>query len=147
MLKRLDHINIVVSDLEKSKRFFFLLGFEEVDASELTGDWLSRMIGHSDAWAHYVALSLPGSDTHVELIEYRTPPSGRDPLTGQANQIGFRHLAFVVDDIESEIHRLTSAGIEFLSPVQIYKRLGKKLIYFYGPDGILLELAEYSEKQ
>lgn len=38
---------------------------------------------------------------------------------------------------------LKAEGIDFWSPVQTYPETGKKLIYFYGPDDIILELAEY----
>ena len=77
------------------------------------------------------------------LIEYKSPKSERDPRLGKSNQIGLRHLAFAVDDIETEVRRLTEAGIEFMSSVRTYEKSGKKLVYFHGPDGILLELAEY----
>jgi len=143
MIERLDHINIVVSDLEKAKAFFLLLGFQEDDSAELSGDWISSIVGLRDVRARYVALSLPGSNTHIELIEYRSPGSERDPQLSSANQIGFRHLALTVDDIAAEVRRLTEAGIKFLSSVQTYEKTGKKLVYFYGPDGILFELAEY----
>jgi catechol 2,3-dioxygenase-like lactoylglutathione lyase family enzyme len=143
MTVKMDHVNIVVSDLEKAKRFFVRLGFQEMDSSDLSGQWISATVGLEDVEARYVALTLPGSDTNLELIEYRSPKSGRDPSLGKANQVGLRHLAFAVDDIEKEVRKLTEAGITFLSAVQRYPKTGKKLVYFHGPDGILLELAEY----
>lgn len=143
MIQRLDHINIVVSNLEEAREFFLNFGFVEQDAAELAGEWISAIVGLEGVRARYVALHLPGSTTNLELIEYQSPPSGRDPATGRANQIGFRHLAFAVDDIEGEIERLRRAGIAFLSEVRTFAKTGKKLVYFYGPDSILLELAEY----
>ena len=143
MIQELDHINIVVSNLEEARAFFLNFGFIEHDAAELTGDWISSIVGLEGVRARYVALHLPGSTTNLELIEYQSPPSSRDPATGRANQIGFRHLAFAVDNIEEEVARLRQAGIAFLSEVQTFARTGKKLVYLYGPDAILLELAEY----
>ncbi len=143
MIRGLDHINIVVSNLEEARTFFLNFGFIEQDEAELTGDWISAIVGLSGVRARYAALHLPGSPTNLELIEYQSPPSGRDPATGRANQIGFRHLAFAVDNIDEEVARLRQAGIAFLSEVQTFARTGKKLVYFYGPDAILLELAEY----
>lgn len=145
MIERLDHINIVVSDLEKARNFFSLFGFRECSFSELSGDWISLLVGLEDVKARYVALSLPGSNTNIELIEYKSPKSERDPRLGRSNQIGLRHLAFVVDDIETEVRRLAEAGIEFMSSVRTHEKSGKKLVYFHGPDGILLELAEYQK--
>lgn len=143
MIQGLDHINIVVSNLEEARTFFLNFGFIEQDAAELAGDWISAIVGLAEVRARYVALHLPGSTTNLEIIEYLSPASGRDPATGRANQIGFRHLAFAVDNIEVEVARLQRAGISFLSEVQTFARTGKKLVYLYGPDAILLELAEY----
>lgn len=145
MIQRLDHINIVVGNLEEARQFFLHFGFVEQDAAELAGEWIS--VGLADVKARYVALHLPGSTTNLELIEYQSPPSGRDPDTGQANRIGFRHLAFAVDDIDLEIARLKKRGITFLSEVKTFSKTGKKLVYFYGPDSILLELAEYPRER
>lgn len=39
MIENLDHIKIVVSDLESGKKVF-LLGLREGQTSELSGDWI-----------------------------------------------------------------------------------------------------------
>jgi catechol 2,3-dioxygenase-like lactoylglutathione lyase family enzyme len=145
MITRIDHINIVVSNLEEAESFFRLLGFKEKDSSTLSGEWISTIVGLEDVRARYVALSLPDTDLNVELIAYASPPSGGSLQIDTANRIGFRHLALAVKDIEAEVERLKVAGVVFKSPIQIFPRTGKKLVYFNGPDGILLELAEYPE--
>lgn len=144
MLKRLDHINIVVTDLSRAKEFFLNLGFEEGDSSTLSGEWISAIVGLDGVDASYVSLHLPGSETAIELLEYRHPSSNRDPDMGKANQLGFRHLAFAVNDIEATVRKLRQMEVEFLSDIQTYEKTGKRLVYFYGPDGILLELAQYN---
>jgi catechol 2,3-dioxygenase-like lactoylglutathione lyase family enzyme len=144
MLKRLDHINIVVTDLSKAREFFLNLGFEEGDSSTLSGEWISAIVGLEGVDASYVSLHLPGSETAIELLEYRHPASNRDPDMGKANQLGFRHLAFAVSDIEATVRKLRQMEVEFLSDIQTYEKTGKRLVYFYGPDGILLELAQYN---
>jgi catechol 2,3-dioxygenase-like lactoylglutathione lyase family enzyme len=90
---------------------------------------------------------LPGSETAIELLEYRHPSSDRDPDMGKANQLGFRHLAFAVSDIEATVRKLRQMDVEFLSDIQTYEKTGKRLVYFYGPDGILLELAQYKSEE
>ena len=143
---RLDHLNIVVSDLDAAAAFFRLLGFVEEDRAELGGAWLSAVVGLPAVRAEYIALRLPGSATRLELIAYRHPPSPLSAGIADANRIGFRHLALAVDDIAAEVARLQAAGVEFLSEIQTFPASGKKLVYFPGPDGILLELAEYPRK-
>lgn len=143
MFKRINHVNIVVSNLEETKPFFIQLGFEVGDESELSGEWISSIVSLPDVKARYVTLSLPGTETNLELIEYASPPPGKDPNMDKANQIGFRHIAFEVDNIEDEVCRLKEIGITFLSSIHTYPKTGKRLVYFWGPDRILLELAQY----
>jgi catechol 2,3-dioxygenase-like lactoylglutathione lyase family enzyme len=144
MIQCIDHVNIVVSDLTKARDLFSLLGFTESDASQLSGDWISSITGLANVSAHYVRMEIEGTATRLELIEYESPlPGPAHQAIGFANEIGIRHLAFKVKDIEHIVEKLTQNDIQLLGAVQTYPNTGKKLVYFYGPDGILLELAEY----
>jgi len=146
MIERIDHLNIVVSDLERTREFFGLLGFREGIRSELDGRFLEKVTGIRGARGRFVALHHPGSGMAIELLQFDAAnPSGDDP--GRADRIGFRHLALAVTDIEETVRRLQEAGVEFLSPVQTWEKTGKKLVYFRGPDGILMELAQYPPDQ
>lgn len=145
MLKKIDHVNIVVNNLDETKAFFVQLGFEVGDESELSGEWISSIVSLHDVNARYATLSLPGTETKLELIEYTSPPSEKDPNMHKANQIGYRHIAFEVDDIEEEVRRLKEMGIKFLSQIHTYPKTGKRLVYLLGPEMILLELAQYCE--
>lgn len=143
MLKKINHINVVVSNLDEAKAFFIQLGFTIGDESELSGEWISAIVGLRNVRARYVTLSLPGTETNLELIEYASPPSERDTNMCKANQMGFRHIAFEVEDIEGIVQSLKGKGIKFISPIHTYPRTGKRLVYFWGTDSILLELAQY----
>ena len=146
MITRIDHLNIVVSDLEKSIAFFRLLGFDEGLGAALDPAFLQRLTGIAGADGHFVTMRHPGSNTTIELLKFVTD-AGADPQLGRADRIGLRHLAFAVDDIASTVEKLRAAGVEFLSPVQTWEKTGKRLVYLYGPDGILLELAEYPDER
>ena len=63
----------------------------------------------------------------------------------KANQIGIRHLAFEVDDINQVVAALQDSDVSFFSDIKTYEPLSKRLVYFHGPDGIILELAEYGD--
>lgn len=144
MIKRIDHINIVVSDLKKAETFFVLLGFEAEPKAELSGKWISEVVGLEEVEAQYIALSHPGSAVKIELIHYISPRSEYTPEGNRPNIVGLRHLAFAVDNIESVVIKLQAEGIAFMSAVKTYPATGKKIIYLTGPDDIILELAEYS---
>jgi len=143
MLKKINHINVVVSDLDEAKSFFVKLGFTVGDESELSGEWISSIVALPNVRARYVTLKLQGTETNLELIEYASPPSERDPNMGKANQMGFRHIAFEVENIDEIVQDLKNKDIKFISSIHTYPKTGKRLVYFWGPDGILLELAQY----
>ena len=147
MIQAIDHINIVVSDLSQARNFFIQFGFEEVSSSKLGGEKLSVVTGLANMDAEYIALAIPGTQTKVELIQYFQPQGGRDPLLNKPNQLGFRHVAFTVKDIEEEVAKLKQNGVRLESEIQVWEKTGKKLLYFYGPDDIILEFCEYPEKQ
>lgn len=142
MITRIDHLNIVVSDLAEARAFFALLGFSEGLGSELDQAFLQRLTGISGARGRFVTMHHPGSNVTIELLHFDAD-SGADPQLGRADRIGLRHLAFAVEDIDAVVARLTEAGVKCLSPVQCWEKTGKRLVYLHGPDGILLELAEY----
>lgn len=142
MIARIDHLNIVVSDLEQAKAFFRLLGFDEGLGAELDPAFLERLTGIAGARGRFVTLLHPGSNVTIELLHFAAD-AGRDPLLGRADRIGLRHLAFAVTDIEATVAELAGNGVVFLSPIQTWEKTGKRLVYLSGPDGILLELAEY----
>ncbi|MBU5636372.1 VOC family protein [Geomonas sp. Red69] len=142
MISRIDHLNIVVRDLEAAAAFFALLGFTPGISSVLDTDFLEKLTGVRCAGGKFTALHHPGSDLSIELLQF---DAGGDPDAGVgiANRIGMRHLAFAVTDIDAEVARLRGHGVQFIGEVQVWQKTGKKLIYFYGPEGILLELAQY----
>ena len=144
-VERVDHINIVVKNLDKVASFFESLGFKKEDQSTLEGDWISETVGLEEVKAQYVKLTLPGDNVSIELLEFDHPPMAEIPYPGSANTQGFRHVAFRVKDIEDTVSFLKTKGIEPVSSIQEYLKLSKKLVYFRGPEGILLELAQYPE--
>lgn len=143
--KKIDHINIVVRDLEKAKQFFLDLGFiaDPQKEGELAGTWIEQVTKLKNAKGYYCTLSLPDAQTNLELIQYDSPDDSEDPLISKPNHVGFRHIAFLVEDIESLVKKLKKKKVTFFSDIQDYEPTNKKLCYLLGPEGIILELAEY----
>lgn len=146
MIERIDHLAIVVTDLNKTKCFFELLGFEETIRSGLDAAFLQAVTGIEGAAGSFVGMKHPCSDFVVELLKFDSPMTKVDSGIPMANAIGMRHLAFAVDDIDEMVAKLKGFGVDFISPVQTWEKTGKRLIYFYGPDGILMELAQYPKE-
>ncbi len=141
MILGIHHLNIVVSDLKKAGDFFRLFGFSVKNEKVLKGEWLEKVTGLKNIDAAYCAMQHENSPITLELLQYYHPQGETDPRMAAPNQIGYRHLALEVDDIESEVGRLKKEGIRFYSDIMT-NPWGKKMCYFTGPDGILLEILE-----
>ena len=145
MITAIDHMNISVTKLEEAKQFFTeILGFKVLNESNLEGEWIDKVVGLKNIKATYVQLGIPNAHTKLELIKYYKPEGEVDNKISQANQIGLRHLAFTVKNIKSIYEKVINNSIKVLSEIQIYNKQ-KKLFYFIGPEGVILECAEYGE--
>jgi catechol 2,3-dioxygenase-like lactoylglutathione lyase family enzyme len=145
LIKQIDHLAIVVTDLERSRKFFEVLGFQETIRSTLDAAFLESVTDIKGAAGSFVGMKHQDSQLVIELLHFSSPKPVPDPECGCPNRVGFRHLAFSVHDIEQTVARLREFGVEFLSPIRTWEKTGKRLLYFRGPDGILMELAEYPE--
>jgi len=151
VLEHIDHVNIVVSDLERSVRFYVdVLGFEETRRAHLEGVWIESVVGLRGVRADVVYVQPRGGGPRIELIQYASPSGAVIPECGLANTIGLRHIAFRVRDMATACARIEAAGVKFLgAPVTVPSDVvrhdagEKRLCYFRDPDGVLLELAEY----
>ena len=149
-MNRLDHVNIVVADLERAARFYeHIFGWRRGFSAILGGEWIEEVSGLSGVHAECLFLESPDGGARLELLRY-VSPSGTDVAeNSRANTRGLRHLAFEVDDIEATLARVRELGIAPLSPpVEVPFRVGnlgaKRLAYFHDFDGVLVEAASYS---
>ena len=142
MVSHFDHITLVVRDVEAAKRFFALLGFEHDRSVVISGEAFSDYMGVPGIEAEHVTLVLAGAvrRAEVQLLRYRTPDSVPNPTIENLSTIGFNHVCFAVEDLESELHRLRAAGIE--PRTRILDFHGRKLVFLRGPEGITVELSE-----
>ena len=152
MISAIDHINIVVSDLGESVKFYTeMLGFQETRRASLKGKWIDRIVGLKDVEGEVAYVVAPAGEPRLELLQYTQPIGETVKLNACANTIGLRHIALRTDDIEAVITRLREAGVNVFSDavtvpggVVEHDAGDKKLCYFHDPDGVILELAEYT---
>ena len=151
MITAIDHLNIVVADLDRSVRFYSeLLGFRLMKEARLEGEWIDRIVGLKGVKGRVAYVVAPAGEPRIELLCYESP-LGEDPVVNRrANTIGLRHFAMRVDDIAAMTAKLRAAGVEvFSDPVKVpqgvveHDQGEKTLVYFLDPDGVVLELAEY----
>jgi glyoxylase I family protein len=151
MIRAIDHINIVVADLDRSVKFYTeVLGFAKTKEAWLEGEWIDRIVGLRGvrAWVAYVV--APAGEPRIELLCYEAPQGEALAANARANTVGLRHVALRVDDMAAMVARLRGAGVKLFSePVHVpgdvvkHEAGEKTLVYFLDPDGVILELADY----
>lgn len=103
-----NHVGIVVSNLDEGARFFTeVLGFEPVPGRTgrlaPEGDTLSRRFGvDPNAEARFAFFRM--GDALIELLEWTAP--GRNESAPLNSDLGGRHLALSVSDIDAAVARL-----------------------------------------
>ncbi|MFK2825944.1 VOC family protein [Bacillus sp. B190/17] len=125
MIKRIEHVGIMVRDLEKSISFYTdIIGF--------------RLLGRLDHPNGQVKIAFIGTDdssgTQIELLEGYNDSL---PVEGKVH-----HLALKVEGIEREINRLKEAGVRLIDREITTLPNGSRYFFFEGPDGEWLELFE-----
>ncbi len=153
MIQGIDHLNVVVADLARSVKFYTeVLGGTKTKEAWLEGDWIERIVGLRGVRAQAVFIELPGGGPRIELLHYVAPTGGGWPENSRANTRGLRHFALKVTDIAAMVAKLRAAGVEvFGEPVGVPAGVvefaagaRKTLVYFLDPDGVIIELAQYS---
>lgn len=89
-----------------------------------------------DSPQEFVMMRL--NDTCLELFV-----SGDPSQTGGEQPVGFKHLAFEVEDLDAKVRELHDAGIETDDIIDCSEMVpGLRVCFFKDPDGNVLELME-----
>ena len=138
MIVSVDHINLVVSDLERSVDFYTnVLGFRETQRAELEGEWIETIIGLETVKASVAYVVSPAGQPRLELLQYHSPIGDGFQANSIPNTLGLRHLALSVDNIDSAVQRLREAGTELLSrpvvvPTDVIQHsTGQKILCYF----------------
>jgi lactoylglutathione lyase len=117
-VKRVDHIGVVVKDLEKSIAFY-------QDVLDLK---LKERMTHTNGVIELAFLGYEESDeTEIELIQGYS-----DTLPSEAT---IHHFAITVDDIEGEYARIKSLdNTELIDEEIVTLPSGYRYFYVYGPE-------------
>lgn len=143
MVKNVDHLTIVVRDIESAKAFFAPLGFVEAMSVVIRGEPFESYMGVPGIEAQHVTLVLENASprTEIQLLKYLHPDPLPDPAIRDLHRIGFNHVCFAVDDIEAEVAKLRAAGFTTRNDIMTFH--ARKLVFIDGPEGVTVELAQW----
>lgn len=147
---RYAHTNIAARDWRTLSEFYIRVFNCKLKPPErkLSGDWLDRATGLTDAALEGVHLLLPGHGEDGPTMEIFTYKDTYAVDTSTANRLGFTHIAFEVDDIE----RVYTDAIEYGATVlgKITERaipgVGElKFVYLRDPEGNIVEIQSWDK--
>ncbi|MGI5325907.1 VOC family protein [Actinomadura nitritigenes] len=138
----MDHVSIVVGDLEAAKAFFAELGMELEDETPVEGPWVDQVNGIDGIRVEIAMMRTPDGHGKVELTKFHAPAAiSAEPAVAPPNTLGLRSIMFAVDDIDDVIARLRRHGAELVHEVAQYEDV-YRLCYVRGPEGVIVALAE-----
>jgi glyoxylase I family protein len=146
-VRALFHINLNVSDIERSILFYEALGFRVLGRND--AEWspeTGELLGVPGARGRACMMSLPGDvarTTKLDLLEWTHPKSPTRPQP-QANDPGAPRIALRVRNVEAAYRDLCEAGVEFITePAGPDPKLGiANVVCCRDPDGFIVELVE-----
>ena len=140
MIRRFDHVSFTVPSIDRAVAFWRdALGFRVDSDSVREGAFLGTVVGIAGARARIAHLF--GHGQHLEFIQYLEPAGGVAPPAPNDRCAG--HVAFVTDDVETDVARLTSAGATFqgrVARVTSGPYQGAAAVYLRDPNGVIVEL-------
>jgi len=141
-IKRLDHVSVVVDDLEPAIAFFTALGMTIEGEMPVEGPWVDCVNGIDGVQIDIVMMRTPDGHGRLELTKFRHPDLVEvDPAIAPPNALGLRSVMFAVDNLDETVTRLRAEGAELVGEVVQYEDQ-YRLCYVRGPAGIIVALAE-----
>lgn len=132
MIKRVDHIAIVVHDIEEASRFY----------TEHLGLCIERI---EEVPSQKVRVAfIPVGETRIELVE---PMSEDSPISGflQKKGSGLHHICLETSDIEETLTKLNTQGVRMIDTTSRPGAHDSRIAFVHpkANSGVLTELAEY----
>lgn len=148
MAVRYVHTNIVCRDWKSLVSFYVdvLECTVRLPERHLSGSWLEKGTGVSDARIDGVHIVLPGygpDGPTLEVFQYGESL----PLEGApaANREGFSHIAFHVDDVAAKLAQILSRGGSALGELVTTEFPSGRLVFTYAadPEGNVVEIQNW----
>lgn len=126
-LDTIHHVAIIGSNYEQTREFYVdKLGFEQLDE-------------HIRPEKNDILFNVKKGDLVLEI--FIKPDAPLRPTMPSPEHTGLRHLAFKVEDVEACLATFDQLGIPHES-LRTDDFDGKKMAFFFDPDGLPLEIHE-----
>jgi len=145
---RFAHTNIVAKDWKRLADFYINVFNCRVRPPErnLSGDWLDKATGLTNAKLAGVHLLLPGYGDNGPTLEIFTYEERYEGTPLMANNTGFTHIAFEVEDVETTLTNAFRNGAGSLGEITEKKieNIGiLKFVYLRDPEENIIEIQSW----
>jgi catechol 2,3-dioxygenase-like lactoylglutathione lyase family enzyme len=141
-IQRMDHVSVVVDDLEAAIAFFVELGMELEGQAPIEGRSVDRVNALDGVRVDIAMMRTPDGHGRLELTKFHTPTAvSAEPENAPPNTLGLRSVMFAVDDVDATVAGLRAHGAELVGEVAQYQD-SYRLCYVRGPAGIIVALAQ-----
>jgi methylmalonyl-CoA epimerase len=133
MLQQIEHIAIVVQDLEPALRVYRdILGLQLMRVEEVPAEKVKVAF-----------LKLPHGEGHIELVQPTDTESGIARFLEKRGE-GIHHICFRVESVDAAMAQLLSAGMETIGQEVRVNREGRPYAFVHpkSAHGVLIELYE-----
>lgn len=142
MINGVHHVNLATANMDRLLAFYR----DELGLRQRSDKWLEpgneafeAVVGLPDARVR--TAQLHAGNIRLEIFSYQQPEPG-EAVRSRACDVGIRHIAFDVTNIDEEYDRLVAVGVEFLSAPQMLAAGTVRAAYLRDPDGNIVELQE-----
>ena len=141
MIRGIHHVSITAQNFERMLEFYRdALGFETVfEASWADSEDMDLLVGLKGSVADVVMLNA--GNVMLELFRYKSPAGKYEPRRPVSNP-GYTHICFDVEDIDTEIEKLTKAGVTLHRTLLDVPDARVRTVYGRDPDGNVVEIQE-----
>ena len=146
-IARLAQVNVNVSDFERSRAWYQMLGYEVTNKLASTDSIaVANAMGFAEPFQIDGAIvTHPADGSTLELVQWITPYNPERPYPVPVNHRGIHRMAFSTSDIAADVAALKAQGVEFVSevtPCCSGPDSWGSIVGFYDPDGTVVELVE-----
>lgn len=142
-LVRLVNTNMNVTDMERSREFYRLLGFtESAPASQAGSGEFAAAHGFAGAIefeGEDLSLGEGTDGATLQLRRWIGPYDDAAPYPPPVNHLGIDRINFYVKDVTAAAKTMNELGFEQLGPIGGGSEIG--IAFFFDPDGIKVQLA------
>jgi catechol 2,3-dioxygenase-like lactoylglutathione lyase family enzyme len=137
-VQRAVHVSLVVSDLDRSLRYYCEgLGFEELLRMEMGQEVAS--VGLLEGEVRFSSVLVSRDGLVLQIIHWPSPgvtsPPGAKPL----NECGLTHIGIVVDDVDRAVASLVKLGGSVIEGSRT-RLEGADVVMTLDPDGTRIEI-------